>query len=330
MKNRSLLSVVMPVYNAEKHLGYAIQSVLNQTHKNLELIIINDGSTDKSREIAGSFYDSRIRYFDNETNSGIVFSRNRGVELSMGDFIGMVDADDVVYPEKFEKQINFLSKNPDFGLVGSWVKFIDDNGNRLPGSWKLNAPAEMIPSIMLFKNYFLQSAVLYKNECLKAFSFSKGYDIVEDYLIWYQMLKKYKGWNLNDYLVDYRIHNNSITKRRKQRMACLDKNIFKIQFKDLGINASEEEIELHLLIKGDDSIYKTDTLLSIEKWLKKLEVHNKLHKRYNQKYFSRTIGNRWLKACIKKQLFSLSTVRLCCSSSLFYKFVLSYTPFLKK
>ena len=95
----------MPVYNAGRYLSQAVQSILEQTYKDFELIIINDGSTDNSKTVIESFNDNRIRYFENEKNSGIVYSRNKGLKLAKGEYIGMFDADDIAYPEKFEKQI---------------------------------------------------------------------------------------------------------------------------------------------------------------------------------------------------------------------------------
>ncbi len=190
------LSVIMPVYNAGDFVAQAIQSILDQTYRDFELIIINDGSIDKSKAVIKSFDDNRIKYFENENNSGIVYSRNKGLKLAKGEYIGMFDADDIAYPEKFSEQILFLEDNKDFGMVGSWAKFIDEKGNQLPGSWKLKAQPEMIPAIMLFKNYFLQSAVLYRKECISKFSFRDGFEIGEDYAIWLEIISEFKTWNL--------------------------------------------------------------------------------------------------------------------------------------
>ena len=323
MKTPPLLSVIMPVYNAEKFLSDAMKSVLGQSFYNLELIIINDGSTDKSELVIQSFSDERIRYFKNEENSGIVYSRNRGLKLAKGDFIGMVDADDIVYPEKFEKQIEFLKQNPDYGFVGSWARFIDEKGKKIPGGWKLKALPEKIPAIMLFKNYFLQSAVVYQKDCIEDFSFTNGFEIGEDYLIWYQMLKKYKAWNLPEYLVDYRMHQHNITIKNKQKGLELERDIFRIQFKDLGIEATDEELNLHMKIRYTDAISSIETLIEIDKWLKKIVHFNDLNKVYDKKYLHEVVTNRWLKVCSKFRPVSLSAIRVCFTSGLFKTFILN-------
>ena len=326
MKTLPLLSVIMPVYNAEKFLSDAMKSVLGQSFKNLELIIINDGSTDKSELVVQSFTDERIRYFKNEENSGIVYSRNRGLKLAKGDFIGMVDADDIVYPEKFEKQIEFLKQNPEYGFVGSWARFIDENGKRIPGGWKLKASPEKIPAIMFFKNYFLQSAVVYQKDCIKNFSFTKGFEIGEDYLIWYQMLKKYKAWNFPEYLVDYRMHQHNITVKQKEKGYELEREIFRIQFKELGIEATDEELDIHMKIRYTETINSTELLKEIEKWLMKILRYNDLNKVYDKKHLYEVVTNRWMKVCSKFRPVSLSATRVCLTSKLFSTFILNRDP----
>jgi len=320
------LSIIIPVYNAGQYLAEAINSVLNQTFRNFELIIINDGSTDNSKTIIQSFTDERIHYFENKKNSGIVFSRNRGLKEAAGEFIGMVDADDVVCPEKFEKQIAFLKKNSDFGMVGSWVKFIDTYGKRLPGKWKLNAPPEKIPAIMLFRNYFVQSAVLYKRECLKNFSFTRGFEIGEDYLFWHQILKTCKSWNLPEYLVDYRVHKDSITNKRNDLRVEMDKKIFEIQLKELGVDVTERELELHLLIKEGTSVVDAKTLLEIDRWLKKIVDSNKSCQLYDSRYLAQVVANRWLKVCRNTSKFNVENLKVCFMSRHLYNFIAENIP----
>jgi len=315
------LTVIIPVYNASRYLSDAITSILSQTCRNLELVIINDGSTDNSMQVVQSFPDDRIRYFENEKNRGIVFSRNRGVKEARGAFVGMLDADDIAYPEKFEKQIAFLKENPEFGFVGSWARLIDENGNRLKGGWKLKASPGKIPSIMLFKNYFLQSAVLYRKTCLQEYSFADGFDILEDYLIWYQILKKYKGWNLPEYLTDYRVHSGSVTRHRKQERIEKEKKVFKIMFDDIGLHASKEELELHMLIREGLPVDSPETLKALENWLLKILYQNSKSKVYDPSALTRVIINRWLKVCSKISSVSFKSMHICLSSKLFNIFI---------
>ena len=324
--NEPYLSIIMPVYNAGQYLSNAVESVLAQSYRNLELIIVNDGSTDNSLKIINLFHDSRIIYLENERNLGIVYSRNRGIKKAKGVYIGMLDADDIAHSDKFEKQISFLTKNPDFGMVGSWVKFIDEQGKRMSGGWKLTAMPEEIPVNMLFKNYFLQSAVLYRKECLYNFSFTEGFDILEDYLIWYQILKKYKAWNLPEYLVDYRIHGDGVTKKHRQDRIEKEKRVFKMMFSDLGIDVTPEELNLHMIIRDGISIGCEQTLLDIEQWLLKIIANNNKCSIYDKDYLSRIVSNRWVKACSKCKPLKPAFFRTCFTSKLFVTFMSTYRP----
>ncbi len=318
------LSIIITTYNSGKYISQAIESVLEQTFGDFELIIINDGSTDNTKEIVSAFSDERIKYFENEKNEGIVFSRNKGLKLAQGSYIGMLDADDIAHPNKFELQIDFLKNNPEFGMLGAWAKFIDDEGKHFPGSWKLKAKPQAIPAIMLFKNYFLQSAVLYRKECIGSFSFKEGFEIGEDYLIWYEILKKWKAWNLQQYLLDYRVHEKSITQNNIEFKREKEREVFKIILSDLEIKPSDEELELHILIREGNAIGDIETLLFIEKWLLKIIAQNRLLKIYDTKILERIVFERWLKACSKAGVLHFKMLRHLITSKIFSIFIKSF------
>src|SRR5580698_9685158 len=110
--NNPKVTVLMPVYNGEKYIKEALESILQQTFIDFEFLIINDGSTDNSVSIIKSFNDNRIRLIHNEKNSGLVYSLNKGIGLSNGEYIARMDCDDVSIPERLEKQVGFLNSNP--------------------------------------------------------------------------------------------------------------------------------------------------------------------------------------------------------------------------
>ena len=131
--NNPLVSVIMPAYNAEKHLGEAIESIQNQTYHNWELLIINDGSTDSTGEIIEEYakQDERINYIINQKNEGLITTRNKGLLEAKGQYIANLDSDDIAYPERLSIQVNYMNSNPNVVLLGSASEIIDSVGNHI-------------------------------------------------------------------------------------------------------------------------------------------------------------------------------------------------------
>ena len=121
------VSVIMPVYNAEKYIGYAIESILKQNYSDLELIIINDQGSDKSMDIVRSYNDSRILIIDNECNKGIAYSRNRGIEAATGEYIAIMDDDDWAPEYRLGVEVEYLDNHPDISVVGGAANIMDEN-----------------------------------------------------------------------------------------------------------------------------------------------------------------------------------------------------------
>ena len=130
MKNPKV-TVLMSVYNGEKYLQEAIDSILEQTFKDFEFLIINDGSTDKTGEILESYHDLRIKIINNEKNIGLTKSLNKGLKLARGEYIARQDADDISMPERLEKEVEFLETHQDYAVVGAFAKIINKNSEIL-------------------------------------------------------------------------------------------------------------------------------------------------------------------------------------------------------
>ncbi|MCF8369945.1 MAG: glycosyltransferase [Bacteroidales bacterium] len=293
--SKPLLSIIMLSYNAELYLNEAIESVLNQDLNNYELIIIDDGSSDNSLNIIKSFNDKRIKIHQNETNQGIVYSRNKGIRLSSGKYIGMLDSDDIALPGKFRKQVEFLEEHPDFGMVGSWALLIDKNGKLLRKKWKLSGIPDKIPSIMLFKNYFVQSSVVFRRDVLPDYLYKTGYEIVEDYKLWMDILKKAKAWNLPEYLVKYRVHGKNMTITGEKIVKDNLVAVYKELIEELGIEPTEEEIKIHHIIREGLLIQDIKTFRKAKNWLIKLLYYNSVKKIYERRSFAEMLLNRWTK-----------------------------------
>ncbi|QHG15287.1 glycosyltransferase [Nostoc sp. ATCC 53789] len=206
------VTVLMPVYNGEFYLREAIDSILSQTFQDFEFLIINDGSTDSTREIICSYDDPRIRLIDNDYNLGLTQSLNKGLKLAEGEFIARQDADDISEPERLVKQVDFLETHPKVALVGTWYKQIDTQGN-LICKCQLPCDCTQIRWNTLFYSPFIHSAVMFqKSSVLEQIGFYNKVAIhAEDYELWCRIALRLKIANLSDYLIQWRIHPSSVT-----------------------------------------------------------------------------------------------------------------------
>lgn len=214
MTNPPAISVIFPVYNGEAYLQQAIQSVLEQSFRDFELIIINDGSTDNSEKIIFSFNDPRIIYLKNESNSGLIFTLNRAIALAKGNYIARMDADDICLSERLEKQKDFLDKNPEIDVVGSLIRFIDENSqpDGQPVFDKKTISNESIRKILPTENSFSHPTIMARSAILKEFKYKSYQKNIEDYDLWLRLQNNHKKMaKIPEVLLLYRIHSESIT-----------------------------------------------------------------------------------------------------------------------
>lgn len=215
------LSVVMPVYNGEKYIKDSIKSILNQTFKDFELIIINDGSTDKTLKIIEQFKEKRIFLYNNKKNLGVAKSLNVGLKLAKGKYIARIDADDLNYPNRFEIQVKFLNQNPEYVLIGSNADWIDRKGNLIPG-FKVKLNDSELRKWMFFRNQFFHSSVMFRSSAVKLLGYyNEVLNGVEDYDLWFKMLRIGKVANISKSLIKRRIHENVVTKNKHFKIELL-------------------------------------------------------------------------------------------------------------
>lgn len=254
-KSFPLVSVIMLVYNAEKFLREAIDSILNQTYKNFEFIIIYDKSEDGSAEIIKDYLkkDKRIRFFKNKKKLGRYKSFEKGVYLAKGEFILMMDSDDVSKKNRIYKEVSFLMKNKEYVVVGSQIKILNEKG-KIIGQRVYPKEDEEIRKMIYFKSPFAYPSACIKREILlkiKFYKFYEKFDLAYDYYLWYEVLKYGKGKNLDDFLLYYRISEKQ-TKFRLLKSQLDDTiQVQKIIFKDkkyIPILAKINHLMLNLLL----------------------------------------------------------------------------------
>ncbi|MFB5944271.1 glycosyltransferase [Albibacterium profundi] len=205
------LSVIMPVYNAEQYVEKAIESVLQQSFPNFEFIIINDGSKDNSLSIINSFSDSRIIVIDQE-NLGLAKTLNIGLKTAKGRYVARMDADDICYPMRFQKQLDFLNKNPDVKLLGSTVERIDKDGNTITYDIPYTQHDVLKKIIFKYGNPFKHPTIVMDRVlAIKLGGYNELINkYFEDYFLWSQFCRHSKVAILPEALLRYRITPGSI------------------------------------------------------------------------------------------------------------------------
>ena len=211
------VTVLMSVHNGERYLRAAIASILAQTHRRFELLIIDDASTDGSRAIIASFGDPRIRVLHNETNLGLTKSLNLGLVSARTEFVARQDADDLSRPERLERQVAFMQAHPKTALLGTHVNVIDADGHPRGGPPDVRALTPLgVRWHLLFGNPFAHSSVMFRRSV--AWDELGGYDpefiYNQDFELWSRVVERHSACNLPDILIDYRAHADSIAGRR--------------------------------------------------------------------------------------------------------------------
>lgn len=211
--NKALVSVVMPVYNAEKFLPQAIESVLSQSYKNFEFIIVNDFSFDNSYQICEKYQkiDPRINLFQNKKHQRVGFTLNRAIGQSKGQLLARMDADDIMLPNRLEEQVNYFNKNKGVVCLGSWMKEINEKGEII-GKRVTSLTHKEIYEKMFYK-MAIQNPTLMINKNLvpKDFQWCKTDGILDDLDLLFKLFQFGQFANINEYLMLYRIHDNNLS-----------------------------------------------------------------------------------------------------------------------
>ncbi len=327
MSKLPLVSVCIPVYNREKFIKNAIESVLQQTYQNFEIIVVDDGSTDSSISIVESFSDQRIKLFRNEINKGVVFTRNKYLKEASGDYIAILDSDDVWLPTKLEKQIIFFNENHEYGICGSWALRKYSTGKE--EVWKYPTTDEKIRVRLLWGSSIVHSSMIIKNKILDNYSisYSKNFDSVEDYDIIRQVIKHSKAYNIGEALIIYNIHGNQITEEDNEEQVLKSVIVGENYLKDLNINFSEEERKAYKQVYMYKFNLNISQLHALKGLFKKILDTVENQPKLNLKEFKDDLSERWFLACYFSSHHGISTMQIfnsaqkdfLCNISIFQK-----------
>ena len=305
--NKPLVSVLIPCYNVEKYVEESVNSILNQTYTNLEVITINDCSKDSTGDIlhAMAKNDSRITVVDNDRNLKLIDTLNKGIKLCKGDYIARMDADDIALPTRIEKEVEFLEKNKDHDIVSTlFYAFRSDNPGRRDLHHSPLTDTEL-RAYMLFKSGICHPAVMIRKRVFTelGLSFEKEYLHVEDYALWSEAIYKTKLANIGEPLLLYRVHQQQVSSLHEDLQAENKKKVFKIHCKHLGLPADNDFIDVYASVAECVPLHSSFSYLDrCEELMVKLVTINKEKPFCDMVYLEHMLSIHWLRLCANSRL----------------------------
>ena len=253
------ISVIMPVHNEpENVLRTAINSILNQTFKDFEFIIINDASENNAEEVILSYKDDRIKYYKNKKNLKVIKTLNKGLKLATGEYIARMDADDISFKKRFEKQVEFLDNNSDIGLVSSSCYMFPNKRIVTPPN-----NHEDIEKILKYSvNCIVHPVVMFRRSLIEKYKlkYSLKHLHIEDYQLWIEMSKVTKIYSIAEPLILHREWESSVSSQNKMEQFYNAKNlVFESILEDVGIKNKPLQQVYNSYLRGE-FISKSDFL----------------------------------------------------------------------
>jgi len=235
------VTVLMSVYNSERYVRYALESILQQTYADFEFLIINDGSTDGSAEILQSYDDPRICILTNAQNIGLTRSLNKGLRHARGEYVARIDADDISLPMRLEMQTRCLDQHPEVGLVATGYDVINESGKVLRTDARRMSP-EGLYYVLTFSNCLCHSAVMFRKQLVLTLGgYDPTFDLVEDLELWYRVSRCCKIESVNRVLTKWRLSKGGLSDRfqaeqRAAEVAFLTKSMSELMGSDGAVD----------------------------------------------------------------------------------------------
>lgn len=279
-----LVTILMSVYNNESFVGAALESMCNQTYKNLEILVFNDASTDNSAQIIEKYQqsDSRIKFENNQQNCGLTKNLQKGMLLAKGKYIARMDADDIAMPDRIKTQVDFMEKHPDIDILGtSYIPFQDqEEGSEV----KQPEGHEAIRCELLLQFTLIHPTVMLRRKSFleKGLNYDASFRYSQDFDLWERSCRVLHAENLNIPLLRLRSdHAGKIsTRKKKPQKECSDR-VRRRQLEKLGCDLSNEEIEVFHDFGSHALMYDIDTIRTLDNALIKIIEANDVSRQYD-------------------------------------------------
>ncbi len=315
--NIPLVTVLMPVYNAEKYVAQTIESILKQTYTDFEFLIIDDGSTDKSLEIIQSFHDSRIRVVRNEQNIKLIATLNKGIELASGKYICRADADDVNEYNRIEKQVEFMGQNPEYAACGSWVRIFYEDSN-LAFVYKLTEKHDDIRIKTLYQNHFCHPASFIRKDFINQHNlrFDPMFIHSEDYCFFVRLSEIGKLYNIQENLINIRKHSTNVSVLNADEQNRNSLLVIKFQLERMGIQPESINYDIYFRFFYATFDMQPKEIELTEKMICDfIDANNKSNYLPKDK-FNKFMSDKWFHLCMNSTRYGLWVYNKFCTSPL--------------
>jgi hypothetical protein len=301
MKRQPAVTVLLPAYNAQAWLDEALRSVLRQSFRDLELLIIDDGSTDGTAELVRRYADDRIRIVRHERNRGLIESLNEGIDLARGRFVARMDADDIAHPRRLERQLAFLEQRADVGICGTWFRA---SGRRRQAKIRPPMHHDDIAATLFFRSAFAHPTVMFRRQFLdqNGLRYDPQAHHAEDYDLWVRARERTRLANLPEFLLEYRAHADQVSARYPQPQSG---SAAQVRLKQLAVMlpaATEEEKSLHLRTCDGHVFSSSSELLEARSWLDFLREANRRAGMFPGHAFGGALASAWFHCCFRTTL----------------------------
>lgn len=289
------VSVVLPAYNAGPYIAEAIQSILNQTYTNFELIVVNDCSTDTTEEQILAITDSRIRYIKNAQNSGLIYNLNLGFSLAKGKYIVRMDADDISLPTRIATQVAYMETNTFVGICGTWFESF--------GSQEQVAQYEeendAIKLRMLYQCHFCHPTVIIRKSVVDEhkLTYDKAFIHAEDYELWGRMAFFTGFGNIGEVLLKYRVHGENVSQKHSAIQGENSAKVIQQIFSRFGVNATLDAVAIWVRACYADFNLTADEIRTLENLMEHLLEGNKKVNYVPQPVLEEFISQKWFNLC---------------------------------
>lgn len=283
------ISVIMPAYNVEKYIGAAIESILQQTFEDFEFIIIDDASTDQTYDIICDYHDKRIIRLRNHTNIGVAACINKGMSIANSKFIARMDSDDISKPNRFQKQIEFMTANSNLGISGTYMEVIDDKGRFIQEHHKKIGDEAIKISLFFGHTSFAHPSIIIRRRIIDMYHlrYDTAFQYAEDYDLYCRCSPFMALDNYPECLIQYRLHSESVSQKYKDQQIIDAKTALYLHLRRLRIPFSLDDFNIHTQFAFPDKDKYHLSTKKVFEWIDYLNAWNEKNNIFNKELFEK-------------------------------------------